>query len=93
MGKATSKATSGVKDAYQAGGRAAFTATGGSLPESAGQNMAESAASSAPDWANKLQSQQHRQHLREGAAMAAHTLRDGDRPGSGDSPHLKDNDE
>jgi len=98
MSKAASKATSGVKDAYQAGERAAFTATGGNVPESAGQSMAESAgsntpASNTPDWANKLQSQQHRQHLREGATMAAHTLRDGDRPGSGDSPHLKDNDE
>ena len=98
MGKAASKVTSGIRDAYGSGERAAFTATGGNLPESAGQSMAESAgsstpASNTPDWANKLQSQQHRQHLREGAAMAAHTLRDGDRPGSGDSPHLKDNDE
>ncbi len=93
MGKAASKVTSGVKDAYQAGERAAFTATGGTLPESAGQGMTDNAAPNAPDWANKLQSQQHRQHLREGATMAAHTLRDGDRPGSGDSPHLKDNDE
>ncbi len=98
MGKAASKVTSGVKDAYGSSERAALTATGGTLPESPAQSMAESGtpytpASNTPDWANKLQSQQHRQHLREGAAMAAHTLRDGDRPGSGDSPHLKDSNE
>ncbi|NKB53755.1 MAG: P-type conjugative transfer protein TrbL [Rhizobiaceae bacterium] len=93
MGKAAGKVSSGVKDAYQSGGRAAFTATGGALPKSTTSAGAEHAAPNTPDWAHRLQSQQHRQHMREGAAMTAHTLRDGDRSGSGDSPRLKDSDE
>tara|TARA_R110002073_G_scaffold124823_1_gene269264 strand:- start:1489 stop:2832 length:1344 start_codon:yes stop_codon:yes gene_type:complete len=93
VSNATGKMTGGIKDAYQSGGQAAFTATGGRLPTSAASTMAASATPNTPDWANKLQSQQNRQHVREGAAMAAHTLRDGDRSGSGDSPQLKDSDE
>ncbi len=46
-------------------------------------------SSQAPEWARKLHS---RQRLREGATVAAHTLRDGDRPASGENPKLKDDD-
>lgn len=44
-------------------------------------------SSQAPEWARKLH---RRQRLREGATVAAHTLRDGDRPASGENPKLKD---
>jgi len=98
-----SNATSGIKEAYQSGGQKAFSATGGELPNSATQSasasqsesasQSASATDNAPQWAQQLQSNQKRQHLREGAVMAAHTLRDGDRSGSGESPQLKDNDE
>lgn len=93
VGNLADRATSGVKDAYESGGRAAFTSTGGKLPEGSAATMAANATPNTPTWASKLQSQQNRQHIREGAAMTAHTLRDGDRGGAGDSPDLKDRDE
>ncbi len=88
------KVTGGVKDAYTSGERAAFSATGGTFPDSASQTMDQHAAQhNTPAWAQKLQSQQNRQHMRDGANLAVHTLRDGDRGGAGDSPQLKDSDE
>lgn len=43
----------------------------------------------APAWAQKLR---RGQHLREGATIAAHTIRDGDRPVAGENPKLRDDD-
>ena len=84
------KMTGGVNDAYASGERAAFSATGGTLPDSAGPVTPQNAT---PAWAQQLQSQQNRQHMRDGASLAVHTLRDGDRGGAGDSPQLKDSDQ
>ncbi|MDA4848606.1 P-type conjugative transfer protein TrbL [Hoeflea poritis] len=68
---------------------AAMTPASG-IVSAAGASQAASAGSSqAPEWARKLH---RRQRLREGATVAAHTLRDGDRPASGENPKLKDDD-
>ena len=48
---------------------------------------ATAAASGAPDWAQKLRRDQR---MREAATVAAHTVRDGDRPASGENPRLRD---
>ncbi|RCK45307.1 hypothetical protein TH25_18420, partial [Thalassospira profundimaris] len=84
------RATSGVRQSFADGQRGAFTATGGTRP-SGGEapTGAVAAASGAPDWAQKLRREQR---LREGATVTAHTIRDGDRPGSGENPRLRDDD-
>jgi len=83
------RATSGVRQAFSDGRRGAFTATGGKRPSAADASSATAAASGAPDWARKLRRDQR---LREGATVAAHTVRDGDRPASGENPKLRDDD-
>ncbi|MEQ9448471.1 MAG: P-type conjugative transfer protein TrbL, partial [Rhodospirillaceae bacterium] len=82
-------ATSGIRESFESGERAAFSATGGASGASAPGNQRDLAAAGTPAWANRL----HReQRLREGVTIAAHTLRDGDRPVSGDAPKLDPND-
>ncbi len=81
------RATAGVRQSYQSGRRGAFGATGGKLPESAATPDATAAASGAPAWAQRLRREQR---LREGATATAQTIREGDRPVSGDSPRLRD---
>ena len=81
------RATSGVRQSFQSGRRGAFNATGGALPDGAGAPSATAAASGAPGWAQRLRREQR---LREGATIAAHTVRDGDRPASGENPRLRD---
>jgi type IV secretion system protein TrbL len=83
------RATSGVRQAFSDGQRGAFTATGGSRPSGTDASSAMTAASGAPDWAQKLRRDQR---LREGVTIAAHTVRDGDRPASGENPRLRDDD-
>ena len=84
------RATSGVRQSFSGGQRAAFTATGGALPGGGDAAAgATAAASGAPDWAQKLRREQR---LREGATVTAHTIRDGDRPASGENPRLRDDD-
>ncbi|MEQ9145555.1 MAG: P-type conjugative transfer protein TrbL [Parvibaculaceae bacterium] len=89
VGQRVSRATSGVRQSFQTGRRGAFTATGGTLPSGAGASASavEAATNAAPGWAQKLRREQR---LREGATVAAHTLRDGDRPASGENPRLRD---
>jgi len=82
-----SRATSGLREAYSDGEQAAAAATGGSGER--GAVSATPAATDAPDWARRMRREQR---LREGVAVAAHTLRDGDRPVSGDNPKLDPND-
>ena len=86
------RATSGVRSAFADGQRGAFSATGGTLPDSGGSAsvVSTAAASGAPDWAQRLRSEQR---LREGATVTAHTIREGDRPAAGDNPRIKDDDE
>ena len=83
------RATSGVRQAFSDGQRGAFTTTGGSRPSGTDASSAMTAASGAPDWAQKLRRDQR---LREGVTIAAHTVRDGDRPASGENPRLRDDD-
>ena len=86
------RATSGVRSAFADGQRGAFSATGGTLPDSGGSAsvVSTAAASGAPDWAQRFRSEQR---LREGATVTAHTIREGDRPAAGDNPRIKDDDE
>lgn len=81
------RATAGVRQSFSDGGRGAFTATGGALPSRADVPAATAAASGAPDWAQRLRREQR---MREGVSVAAHTVRDGDRPVSGENPRLRD---
>jgi len=62
---------------------AGATSFGGSA---SGDGQASASASAdVPDWAHRMRRDQR---LREGITIAAHTLRDGDRPVSGDTPKL-----
>ena len=81
------RATSGVRQSFQSGQRGAFAATGGTLPSSSEASAAVEAATGAPGWAQRLRREQR---LREGATITAHTIREGDRPASGENPRLRD---
>ncbi|GAK34380.1 conjugal transfer protein TrbL [alpha proteobacterium Q-1] len=81
------RATAGVRQSFSDGARGAFTATGGVLPGGTDIPAATAAASGAPDWAQRLRREQR---MREGVSVAAHTVRDGDRPVSGENPRLRD---
>ncbi len=85
------QATSSVRQSYADGQSAAFAATGGKRQMSGGVPEATAFTqlpqNGAPVWANKLRREQR---LREGISLAAHTVREGDRPVSGENPHLKD---
>ena len=91
MGKAMGGLSSGAQNSAQAGARAAFNATGGSLPASAAAaTNTASGASAPPAWAKQMRQSQR---VREATAVAGATLRDGDRPGGADSPDLKQRDD
>ncbi|RNC97028.1 MAG: P-type conjugative transfer protein TrbL [Oricola sp.] len=73
----------GPKEAFAAGERSAWSATGGGgLSDS---SSAPDTAPTSPDWARRLQSQR-----RTDAAVSAtvHAVRDGDRPGGGANPSI-----
>ncbi|MDJ0683731.1 MAG: P-type conjugative transfer protein TrbL [Alphaproteobacteria bacterium] len=87
------RATTGVRTAFADGQRSAFSATGGSSPPGGGESagvLSTADARGAPDWAQRLRKEQR---LREGATVAAHTIRDGDRPAAGENPRIRDDDE
>ena len=90
MTKAASSANSSMQSSFNAGEKSGFTATGGSLPTSDASFGDAGGSEAAPEWANNLK---RSQHIREGASVAAHTLRDGDRGGAGGSPVLKEGEE
>jgi len=81
------KATAGVRQSFSDGRQGALSATGGSVSGAGQVAAATSTASGVPDWAQKLRREQR---LREGATVAAHTIRDGDRPASGENPRIRD---
>ncbi|WP_286828319.1 MULTISPECIES: P-type conjugative transfer protein TrbL [Kordiimonas] len=85
--------TAGVCDAYRRGERAAYEATGGSRDgveaEMPPSSLSSAGRPNAPAWAEKLKREQR---LREGASVTAHTVRDGDRPGHGENPKLREED-
>ena len=91
MGAATSplrRAAASLKDSYRSGGRAAVTATGGTI-SGAGASPAPEASSGPPSWATAMK---RRQTMTHGATVAAHTLRSGDGGGSGASVDVSQKD-
>ncbi|MEL7392088.1 MAG: P-type conjugative transfer protein TrbL [Pseudomonadota bacterium] len=84
-GRVFSRMTGEAGNRFRSGGRAAFSATGGT---GAGPSPAAPANDvSAPDWARKIR---RSQTTRDAGMTAAAAVRDGDRPGAGESPRLKD---
>ena len=72
---------------FAAGGAAAFRATGGRMST---ETAAAAASAAPPNWAQKLGRQQF---VRDASLYSASALKEGDRPGAGDSPRLKQDDE
>jgi type IV secretion system protein TrbL len=81
------KAAASLKDSYRSGGRAAVTATGGTISGSAPSPT--SSPDGHPAWAASMK---RRQAMTHGATVAAHTLRSGDGGGSGASVDLSQKD-
>lgn len=92
------RATSSLKHGADAGRRGAWTASGGTPTTSMSQANAASAGvpsgsmptNAAPDWANRLRSEQAARAHRQTATQA---IKDGDRPGNGANPSLNDKDD
>lgn len=78
-----SSAVSPIRNAYSDGAKAAFAATSAAPVPGANDN----AVSRQPAWAKRMQRGQTVVHA---GTAAAHTLRDGDRPGFSQSPSLED---
>ena len=81
------RATEGVRESYRSGQRGALSATGGDNLTAASLPDAGAAGDGVPAWARRLRSEQR---LREAGMVTAHAIRDGDRPASGDTPKLRD---
>ncbi len=81
------RATAGVRQSFLGGRRSAFTATGGTIAGGADAPATTAAASGAPAWAQKLRRDQR---LREAGRVMVHTIREGDRPVSGETPKLRE---
>lgn len=81
------KAAASIKDSYRAGGRAAVSATGGTI--SGGAPSPTSSSDGPPAWAAAMK---RRSEVTHGAAVAAHTLRSGDGGGSGSAVDLSQKD-
>jgi type IV secretion system protein TrbL len=75
------KAAASLKDSYRSGGRAAVTATGGTI-SGGSSTPSPDAPGGAHAWASAMK---NRQTMTHGATIAAHTLRSGDGGGSGAS--------
>lgn len=91
--QAMARASSALSSSQQAGRSAAWTATGGGRPSSATSPgrapTADSSASSAPEWANRMKRGQAMSH---GASMAAHSVRSGDHGGGSMNVSLNQDD-
>lgn len=74
-----------LKDSYQSGSRAAFTATGGKFSNT--PDLPAPANDGPPAWAQRLKRQQAMHH---GVATAAHVVRSGDHGGGGTSVSLSE---
>ena len=79
------KAAGAMKESYESGSRAAFTATGGKFSNT--PDMLASANDGPPAWARRLRQQQTMHH---GVATAAHVVRSGDHGGGGTSISLSE---
>lgn len=87
------RASSSLKQSADAGRHGAWTASGGTPTASMSEANTASAsapANAAPDWANRLRSEQAARAHRQTATQA---IKDGDRPGNGANPSLNDKDE
>lgn len=92
------RATASLKQSADAERRGAWTVTGGTPTASMSEASAASAsapsgsaaANAAPEWANRLRSEQAARAHRQTATQA---IKDGDRPGNGANPSLNDKDE
>lgn len=84
-----SRAFGNPGEAFDAGSRAAFTATGGKVAGSS-TVKAMAPANAAPEWAQRLRREQG---MRDAGLTATHVISSGDRPGSADAPRLKQDDE
>jgi type IV secretion system protein TrbL len=88
MGRMASRAAGSPSQRMTEGGRAAFTATGGKGLKERGPVPAND--SGAPDWAHRIR---RGQSTRDAGMMAASTVQSADRPGGGESPRFRDNEE
>jgi type IV secretion system protein TrbL len=84
-GRVFSRMTGRAGERYRAGGQSAFAATGGSGAPSTPNIPAND--SNGPDWAKRIR---RSQATRDASMTAAAAVRDGDRPGAGEAPRLKD---
>jgi type IV secretion system protein TrbL len=91
MRDSVSRAFGNPAASFDAGARAAFTATGGRLSASSpGPASPTSSAAGAPQWAERLRREQG---LRDAGLTATHVIASGDRGGSADAPRLRDDHE
>lgn len=84
-GRAFSRMSGQPRRRFRAGGQGAFSATGGTGAPSIGESS--SLAAGGPDWAKRIR---RSQATRDASMTAAAAVRDGDRPGAGEAPRLKD---
>ncbi len=84
--RAASRASGNPGQRMQSGGKGAFSATGGRSTGGSLNTAPEAANTNTPDWARRIRSGQSRRDA--GMAMAT-AVRDGDRPGAGASPTLR----
>ena len=75
--QASERIASAFRARFDAGARAAYTATGGSVPGAATTPSGEASAA-APDWAGQIRRSQHFSH---GVSATAHAVRSGDHGG------------
>jgi type IV secretion system protein TrbL len=92
--RAASRAADSLRSSYQAGSRAAFEATGGSVADGDVEAAAPAASSSSatdgsPAWAKRIKRSQTMSH---GVQTAAHAVRSGDSHGGGSSVNLSESD-
>jgi type IV secretion system protein TrbL len=85
--RAAAKGTAAVQSSYQAGGRAALVATGGTVTGTgpAAASRAAANTSSPPAWAQSLK---RRQAISHGVTTAAHAVRAGDHGGASSAVNL-----
>ncbi|MGE0409117.1 MAG: P-type conjugative transfer protein TrbL [Amphiplicatus sp.] len=89
MRSSVSRAFGDPGEAFRAGERAAYTATGGRLSSGAAAASA-GAQGGAPEWARKLRAEQG---VRDAGLTATHVIASGDRGGSGEGPSLHQREE
>ena len=93
--RAASRAADSMKSSFNAGGRAAFEATGGTSTmgsiggDAAGDGAGQAAAGGPPAWAQRMRRSQRTTHA---VQATAHAVRSGDAHGGGSSVNLSEGD-